>query len=158
MNKDLAFTEESQMIAQQVGTILNRLGQNHITREHVLLAFFETPNPQVAEILGFLGFNVEKALSRFEFLVSRRVPVVPRKDRTNLTLSYEMKQVIDNSKIEMMRSGQDKISSYHLLVALIDSYFHGPMADATMQGILNQFGLSPKSVREAIAAAGEKKR
>src|SRR3990172_7017385 len=103
----LLFTDESQNVAQQAATVAFNHYQNHITREHVLLAFFEVQNTNVTRLFSYLKTDVNKARKRLEFLVTNRLPRVSKNSLQSdkLTIEVDVKRVIDNAQLEVSRLG-----------------------------------------------------
>lgn len=144
------FSEESQEIAQQSYALALRCHHNHISREHVLLAFFETTNKNVVNLLLQMKVDISSARKRLEFLVNNRVPMVSTKESDRWTTSAEVKNFIRNSQLEMNRLGEKEISSQIFFLSLVQSYFSGPDADKTLQEILIGVGLKPDDIRRAL--------
>lgn len=143
------FSEESQTIAQVSAEIVFRYHHDTITREHILLAFFETSLPAISKLFEYLKIDVIKIRSILQDLVSNRFPVLVVSP-INIFLDRNARRFIEDSRIETDRLGEKLISSQTLLLALIESYFSGPHIDLTMQKLVLDFGLTPNLLRRAL--------
>ena len=148
----LLFTDESQKVAQQAATVAFNHFHNHITREHVLLAFFEVQGASITHLFSYLKIDINKAHERLEFLVTNRLPRIPKNNRRNdkFTISVDVKRVIDNAQLEISQLGEKMISSEIIFYSLVKSYFSGIDADKTLQDILLGLGLDEDNVRKAL--------
>ena len=147
-----AFTEDAQDMAQRSYELARRYRHPMITREHVLLAFFETPDPKIREMFKRMGTDVDAGRKRLEFLVSNRLPMgaeqTPEPDK--VFVSIEVKNFIDGSWLEAQRLGEKAISSPILFSGLIQSYFSGRDADRTITEILMRLRVDPGAVRKIL--------
>ncbi len=139
-------------MAQRSLEVARRYRHPLITREHILLAFFETPDKKIVDLLRRMNVDVASARKKLEFVASRRFPIGAEETLHGETIpvSADVGAFIEGAQREAYRLGEKAISSPVLLSALIESYFSGSHADKTIQGILAAFGVSPESARKVL--------
>ena len=147
-----AFTPETQDMAQRSYEVARRFRHPQITREHIILAFFETPDEKIVDIFKRMNIDVASARKKLEFVARNRFPIGAEQmlQPDKAAASMDVGTFIDGAQLEAYRLGETAISSPVLLSALIESYFSGPYADKTIKGILAGFGVNPESIRKLL--------
>ena len=146
------FSQKAQAIAQQTYEVTLRYQHNQISREPVLLACFGDANNDIYSLLEKLNVDVLCAKKRLESLVRYRLPSVPKKELqlNKMTVSYQVKRFIEQTRIETDCLGEKIISSEILFLTLVRSYFSGPDADRTLGEMLTSFGITPEVMRRTL--------
>jgi ATP-dependent Clp protease ATP-binding subunit ClpA len=153
MTVDLsAFTPDAQDMAQRSYEVARRFHHPMIAREHILLAFFETPDPKIVDLFRRLGVDVASVRKKLEFVASRRFPFDAEQTlgAGKVPVTFDVGHFIQRAQLEAYRLGEEAISSPVLLSALVGSYYSGPYADRTIMDILARFGVNPGSIRRLL--------
>ncbi len=147
-----AFTPDARDMAQQSYEVARRFRHPQITREHILLAFFETPDRKIVELFRRMNVDVASARKKLEFVASWRFPIGAKEtlEEDTVPVSVDVGNFIEGAQLEASRLGEKAISSAVLLSALVGSYYSGPYADETIRGILVGFGVNPDGIRKVL--------
>lgn len=147
-----AFTRDANDMAQRSVEVARRYRHPLIAREHILLAFFETPDPKIADLLQSMNVDIAAARKKLELVARYRYPIGAEETMGGDTVpvSKDVGNFIQGAQLEAYRLGEKAISSPVLLSALIESYFSGPDADNTIKRILAGFGVNPGRIRKLL--------
>ncbi len=147
-----AFTRDANDMAQRSYEVARRYRHPLIAREHILLAFFETPDRKIADLLQSMSIDIAAARTKLEFVARYRYAMAAEETLQGDTVpvSKDVGNFIQGAQLEAYRLGGKAISSPVLFSALIQSYFSGPDADNTIKGILSGFGVKPENIRKLL--------
>jgi hypothetical protein len=140
------FTDEARAMLAQSDDEAGALGAGAIGTEHLLLALSASEPSASAHALTTAGVTYDKLRAA----VAKRDGAAARpgdRRRRRLLFDGPSKKAIELSLREALASGDDHITSEHLLLGLLRG------ADPRMLALLRELDVTPHAVRDALAAA-----
>lgn len=142
------YTESAQRVLTSVQDILNRFSQNQMSSEHILLAILEDSDNAAIDILKKIGVNIDALRDETSSFVSRygmRGGLInPSGSLSQVYITPDARHVLEESKKEARRMGDEKIGTDHLLLGMILS------PSSMTYRLLSRHGVTPDKVYEAI--------
>jgi len=137
------YTENGQRILMAVSDILNRYKQNQMSSEHILLSILEDDENAAKEILKQLKVDLNELKAEIETFVSR-YGVKTNSPAGQIYITPDARHVIEESKKEAKRMGDEKIGTDHLLLAMT------LLPESMTYRILSRYGVTQDKVYQAI--------
>lgn len=135
------FTDEARRVVQHSQELAGELGARTVEPIHLLLALAAPQSGASARALAAAG--IDPGALRAAITDHRDIPD-QRSRRGRVSFPGSTKKALELSLREAIRRGDDRIGSEHLLLGLLRT------DDDDVNGALNELGISPTTIREAL--------
>ncbi|HEX5037552.1 MAG TPA: ATP-dependent chaperone ClpB [bacterium] len=129
---------ESQRVAES-------LGNQQVEPEHLLKALLDQSEGLVRPLLQKLEVDLGVLSTRLTADLTKIPKVTPLQG--NVYVSFRLKQVFDNARLEAEKLKDDYVSTEHLLLSLVD------VKDAPASQLLRELGASKENILKALQQA-----
>jgi ATP-dependent Clp protease ATP-binding subunit ClpA len=120
-----------------------RFNHNYIGTEHLLLGLVREGEGVAARVLDSLGVELSRVRTAIEFTIGRGDST---KSPSEITLSPQVKKVIDLAIDEARRLGHSHVGTEHLLLGIVRE------SESTAAKVLGSFGVTLETVRQNVIA------
>ncbi len=114
------FTFKAQEVIMRARSIAEKNGHQQIDALHLLLAILTQQESIVLDILRKIGVNVSQLVQRTEGEIKKIPPLITPRVSGELYLTQDMIRVLDRTKKEAQKMGDEFISIEHLFLSLLD--------------------------------------
>jgi ATP-dependent Clp protease ATP-binding subunit ClpC len=130
------FTQRARRVLSLAHQEAERMRQNYIGTEHLLLGLIMEEGGVAGRVLRELGLEADRVQEIVE-----RITGIGSNRSSKLDLSPGTQQVLENAIMEAKRLGHHYVGTEHLLLGLVQ-YGEGAAID-----VLNKLGVSPDQIR-----------
>ena len=134
------FTERARKVLSLAQEEAQRLNNNYIGTEHLLLGLVREGEGVAARVLGNMGVDLDKVRSAVEFIIGRG----ERAPTGEIGLTPRAKKTIELAVDEARRLGHHYIGTEHLLLGLLRE------GEGVAAGVLESLGVNLEKVRAEV--------
>ncbi|MBI4297128.1 MAG: ATP-dependent Clp protease ATP-binding subunit [Chloroflexi bacterium] len=134
------FTERARKVLSLAQEEAQRLNNNYIGTEHILLGLVREGEGVAARVLGNMGVDLDKVRSAVEFIIGRG----ERAPTGEIGLTPRAKKTIELAVDEARRLGHHYIGTEHLLLGLLRE------GEGVAAGVLESLGVNLEKVRSEV--------
>jgi len=134
------LTERARRVFYHAQEEAGRLGERHLTTEHLLLALLREEHSTAVRVLYHLGVSP----SRLRLEIEKRYGTPANTQSTEISMTPRAKRVLDLAYDEARQMGDTEVGSEHLLLGLIREA-GGGAAD-----LLTSMGVQLETARQAV--------
>src|SRR5262245_26177456 len=117
-------------------------GNQQVEPEHLLKSLLDQTEGLVRPLLQKLEVDLGVLTGRLDSELNKIPKVTPLQG--NVYVSFKLKQVFDNARLEAEKLKDDYVSTEHLLLALVD------VRDSAASQVLREFGATKEAVLKAL--------
>lgn len=121
----LAVSTEARRVIQLAREEAKRLGQPSVGTEHILLGILRCESSLAARALNAEGVTLEAARSCLQTTMPGLPPSVLERPAEEYAVSAHARRIIEGSRREATRRGENHIGAEHLLLALLSDSRNG---------------------------------